>query len=987
MDPPSPRKQKIKGSTTNTKTIKANGVGIARVAQACDRCRAKKTKCDGKVPSCSNCEAIGIKCIVSDKLSRRAYPKGYTEILEDRIRQLEAENQRLGGVIDLKDEQIKSYKSDSDYIPKDEDLDEDLPNRATLSLLEMRKKIEDDTHGHIHGDRCPCGCATDPNSVHERPVSIPLVDGDHGPLSLTDTLNLSDESETNSLLSTDDELISNSLGSILLHRNKLYTNKFNDGAKPAPGAFAAATAIEKMQKTKGSKVLVDKQLMLTALVAASIPRSTEETLFVPTMLASICQVFGYDSKPAILAANAIGSLKENSNEMNAHISTDTKKDEMLLQLIMNKRANTILSPEESAFFLKNLRLPKSRMEMDHLITIYFQEWGSTLPVLTRDSFLQSYDSLMKNLESGQLDPKQISSIGGELAEKFGAILVLVIALSGLSNKHEICNPDSNSYNINHEDMKHYDYLIHEFVEPNCLITNTCSMQSLQILTLSLQYCFAIGDVTTSFVLRGRVITMAQQLRLHRCPAAVLGVSGGNDNKDLRNLQQGERRILFWCVYCLDVYSSFNLGVPRLLKDHEIECALPFAGMNDDEDDDNEKILIVNNARLTIVGKVSNYSLSIMLYCRVLGSILDGIFSSSQSLSTQESTLKMERKLEVWRRELPDQLKFEMGMDGLSLKSENEKSNHWESYSVQQLCLVFLYFHARILIFLPTISKFGNHHDVGLSEKEKLYRGDSNKGLIISSITMIQQSSVQILEILKTLSSPGNCKLLPIPINIPREHARLTLLVAKGTLDYIKGGSLYLSLKQLLLDTIPLIVRESHYNAPGGITKNSANLMEMSILSILGLPLNKNLFLTRRKLSTMPVTKPAVDRGPSSLNQSFSNSGTSSPQISQPYQFNGVTSMGNNYNNISNNGDQTFNNNDFSDTTINENTNGKVNGKSEPSDIDYLFEFDPFKVNLSQTVLVNEFAADGSLGLVPFLNNDTDELDFGNDEMLLSSLNE
>lgn len=64
--------------------------GLLRVSQACDRCRMKKIKCDGATP-CNKCSAIGFECTTSDKLSRRAFPKGYTVNLENRVRELEDE--------------------------------------------------------------------------------------------------------------------------------------------------------------------------------------------------------------------------------------------------------------------------------------------------------------------------------------------------------------------------------------------------------------------------------------------------------------------------------------------------------------------------------------------------------------------------------------------------------------------------------------------------------------------------------------------------------------------------------------------------------------------------------------------------------------------------------------------------------------------------------------------------------------------------------
>ncbi|CAH6718740.1 hypothetical protein CLIB1444_01S13476 [[Candida] jaroonii] len=908
----SEKKKKFKG-LTNTKTIKPTVNGSVRVAQACDRCRAKKTKCDGKQPSCSGCEAIGIKCIVSDKLTRRAFPKGYTEILEERIRQLEGENSRLSDLVNLRDEQINNFQSLSPDNTRGSD--DNKPGKSfDLNGFNNGTIDFEETTTHTH-DQC-CGCGD--NNFHQRPVSVnELNDGNHGPLSINN-LDLSDEDdETNSLLSTDDELISNSLGSILIKRNTLYSNKFNnDSSKPAPGAFAAATAIEKMQK--GSK-MIDQQSMLTALVAASIPRTTEETLFVPTLLSSVCQNYGYDSKQAILAANAIGSLKDEIN------NSDEFNNVKLVNLIMEKKQ---LTDEEKLFFLKNLSLGNSRVEFDQLITMYFKHWGSFLPILNRNSFLKSYSDYLQIIETDKIDTS-------DSIEKFGATMVLILAMSLLSSKYDYFNmansaiPNKASFE---ERLNYYDYLIRQFIKPQCVITKVCSIQSLQILSLALQYFLAIGDVSTCFELRGRVITMAQQLRLHRCPAAVLGFSGIH-NKNLRNLQQGERRILFWSVYILDVYSSLNLGVPRLLKDSEIECALPFAGKKvDDDDEENENILIVNNTRLTIVGKVSRYSLSVMLYSRVLSSILDNIYYSSQENDSDfEISQKKETQLEIWRRELPEELKFETGVNRNSLVNEIDK-DHWEKYSVQQLSLIFLYFHARTLIYLPIISKFGNHFDIGLSEKTKLTKGMESKSSIISSISMIQQSSLQILQILRTFLNPMNPILLSVPLNLPREHSRLSLLVAKGTLDYIKGGTLYSSSKNLLLDTVPLIVRESNLKIPGSLSKNSSKLIEMAILSILGLP-SKTPLLKKKN-----TVKPVVKR-PSMLNNVVYSHDLES-SISQTDEIKSEQST------------------DVSDPT-----------DQEEIDIDTLLEFDPFKVNLSQNALANEFAADGSLGLAPFLNYD------------------
>lgn len=88
------------------KVIRVGTSAQSRIAQACDRCRSKKIRCDGVTPCCSQCSNVGFECKTSDKLSRRAFPRGYTESLEDRVRSLEGDVKELKDLLDKKEEQI-----------------------------------------------------------------------------------------------------------------------------------------------------------------------------------------------------------------------------------------------------------------------------------------------------------------------------------------------------------------------------------------------------------------------------------------------------------------------------------------------------------------------------------------------------------------------------------------------------------------------------------------------------------------------------------------------------------------------------------------------------------------------------------------------------------------------------------------------------------------------------------------------------------------
>lgn len=63
-----------------------------RIARACDMCRKKKIKCDGKQPKCSHCENYKTECIFTPVEKKRAPPKGakYIEGLENRLGRMES---------------------------------------------------------------------------------------------------------------------------------------------------------------------------------------------------------------------------------------------------------------------------------------------------------------------------------------------------------------------------------------------------------------------------------------------------------------------------------------------------------------------------------------------------------------------------------------------------------------------------------------------------------------------------------------------------------------------------------------------------------------------------------------------------------------------------------------------------------------------------------------------------------------------------------
>ncbi|KAL5324738.1 hypothetical protein ACEPPN_009286 [Leptodophora sp. 'Broadleaf-Isolate-01'] len=63
--------------------------------QACDRCHARKTRCDRRMPQCTACEKVGAACLHIDKVRQRQLPRGYMDSMEIQLQELGKENQKM----------------------------------------------------------------------------------------------------------------------------------------------------------------------------------------------------------------------------------------------------------------------------------------------------------------------------------------------------------------------------------------------------------------------------------------------------------------------------------------------------------------------------------------------------------------------------------------------------------------------------------------------------------------------------------------------------------------------------------------------------------------------------------------------------------------------------------------------------------------------------------------------------------------------------
>ncbi|KAL4896922.1 fungal-specific transcription factor domain-containing protein [Aspergillus ambiguus] len=64
--------------------------GLTRTAAACQRCKRRKQKCDGKTPTCGACAAAGVTCVLSDRwVVQHLNPDCQCDLLQSRLKAVE----------------------------------------------------------------------------------------------------------------------------------------------------------------------------------------------------------------------------------------------------------------------------------------------------------------------------------------------------------------------------------------------------------------------------------------------------------------------------------------------------------------------------------------------------------------------------------------------------------------------------------------------------------------------------------------------------------------------------------------------------------------------------------------------------------------------------------------------------------------------------------------------------------------------------------
>ncbi|CCD27230.1 DNA-binding transcription factor CAT8 NDAI_0K00390 [Naumovozyma dairenensis CBS 421] len=848
-------------SSTDTKddsvsisiTDSTSGNYSKRISQACDRCRSKKTRCDGKRPQCSQCAIVGFECKVSDKLQRKSYPRGYTETLEEKIRELQTENKRLLAIYNLKQNQLSVSSSSSSTSPNKKGNGNDCAvqsnSTSTSAINDTNENGSNETAMKeiIQSQLIPL---TNINSVHD-----PIQNNDDN--THTDCCNhtiktINPDNNNNYSTHTTNGKLHRDTNDHHLHPKPVSTN--SNGLNSISFEQNEAPGLSTVKALK-SMVNDEKNTQLATLVSLAIPRSTEEILFIPQILAKVRQNFGFTSKHCLYTVSLLSSLKSflsNSNNSISAASADNKNLETL------KNTNLWKFNALFQFFTAFLKLdfldsslekqnkgkkngkvnnnnnnsanqdgisPLSSSEIDELLKLFFQNWSDFVLMINEKEFYQYYSVFKSDLQNNNISKMSLSTL---MNYKIFGLIILLFCQMGLLSKIKLSSNNTKSKNFKQQYhlkkvMNYYHNLINKLMWNEFFKISNVTLQSLKLLSLILFYNLHMGNISNIYELRSKVISMSQQLRLHRCPSAVLCGS----TLKIHKLEQSNRRLLFWNIYYLDIFASLQLGVPRLLKDHEIECALPIPMDTDSKSDNQSQRSAATNAenddnKIKLEGCVSHLSLVIIRYSQIVGNILDMIFKRNMTESMTKSIALIHiHALDDWRNTLPSNLKFDLNVNGsidLSSFIDQQNLNEEEQRTQQQkLLVIFLYFFGVNMIHMPVVAS----RPLPLVENDSLNQIPDRSS---SSYIALQHATNTMLNVLDLLSPTY----VPLPINMSRTMVRFSMISACGMLDFIKGGSLFLENKALLAQVVKNIETDRFLDLPGVISWHSLKLFDLTL---------------------------------------------------------------------------------------------------------------------------------------------------------------
>ncbi|KAF9573435.1 hypothetical protein EC968_008520 [Mortierella alpina] len=113
----------------------------SKITKACDNCRRRRVKCDGVPDGCGGCKAAKTQCVYTTSNTKRGPPKGYVEVIEDRLGKIE---NMLAGIVKKKTvlaPQNSNYRNTPSHSDnEDNNEDDDRASVDSSDLVHVKKQ-------------------------------------------------------------------------------------------------------------------------------------------------------------------------------------------------------------------------------------------------------------------------------------------------------------------------------------------------------------------------------------------------------------------------------------------------------------------------------------------------------------------------------------------------------------------------------------------------------------------------------------------------------------------------------------------------------------------------------------------------------------------------------------------------------------------------------------------------------------------------------
>lgn len=319
-----------------------------------------------------------------------------------------------------------------------------------------------------------------------------------------------------------------------------------------------------------------------------------------------------------------------------------------------------LFPPPSTSSPKSHQQPVSppRMVSDQLINVFFQEWAPLLPVLHRPTFLRIYEGFIS--KPILKDPR------------LHAQMYLVFGIAALSSM------------TNLDLLPMYEVQWRKALDAAAYDT---SLETLQALVLAQIYSIIKGEHQRLLHYSGAAVRMAHRLGLHQSQKPF----------NFEALKTETRKKVFWALYAVDCFAAVSLGLPRLLRDTDIETEDPA-----DIDDEN---VSERGFQATLPGEHTKISSALALFraSRLLAKVLDEVYPIAGSRDVSLSRVaSLVDELDSWRDALPAHLRLEFVQDKVNFNVTSDRSP----------LLALVYFHVRSCIYRPVVA--ANIGDKGIT---------------------------------------------------------------------------------------------------------------------------------------------------------------------------------------------------------------------------------------------------------------------------------